>query len=155
MELVGVLRHIASLIGICLSISRKHCSHPLDFKISQYLQSFALISTGMSLFPLINHYRQGWYQHKYAFMGKCTSILTWVLEIGYALYSLGMLQHTCRNMYKGMYKGIYKYKQNYSYTSTYSAWLAWAIFLWLSCNSLKCPISLYHKELWLIRHNHT
>jgi hypothetical protein len=91
MELVGVLRHIASLIGICLSISRKHCSHPLDFKISQYLQSFALISTGMSLFPLINHYRQGWYQHKYAFMGKCTSILTWVLEIGYALYSLGML----------------------------------------------------------------
>jgi hypothetical protein len=69
MELAGVLRHIASLIGICLIIDREHCSHSLDFKISHYLQPFALISTGMPLFPLINHYRQGWYQYKHAFMG--------------------------------------------------------------------------------------
>ena len=155
MELAGVPRHIASPLGICLIINRKHCSHFLDVKINHYLQPFALISTGIPLFPLINHYRLGYYRHKHAFLGKCTSILTQVLEIGYALYSLGMPQHTCRNRYKGMYKGMYKYKQKYSYTSTYSAWLAWTIFLQLPCNSLKCPISLYHKELWLIRHNHT
>lgn len=50
-------------------------------------------------------------------------------------------------MYKDMYRGMYKYKQNYRYTSTYSAWLAWAVFLQLPCNSSNRPIHPYHKEL--------
>lgn len=148
MGLTRAVRHIASLMGICLIIGRKHCSPHLNVKISRQMLLFVLICTVRSIFPLRNHYRQrklfknlvaqnctiasfctcaealektlqaGSTGISMLFLKKGTSILTWVLRTEYVLYTPGMPQHMYKDQYKDMYKDMSSYKHNCSYTST-------------------------------------